>query len=89
MLVAMEGVLVGSRGVSSGRRRRHGPEYDKSPLFTGFCRVLSRLDLRGPDQSRTDDGGFAIRCLSHLATGPVVASLLTIKNLRAMIYCWH
>ena len=31
---------------------------------------LAAAGERGPDQSRTDDGGFAIRCLSHLATGP-------------------
>src|SRR5262249_58983135 len=28
------------------------------------------LTARGAGRSRTDDGGFAIRCLSHLATAP-------------------
>ena len=31
-----------------------------------FCMGLSR----GSGRSRTDDDGFAIRCLSHLATEP-------------------
>ena len=39
----------------------------ENPLKTrGFQGVSSR----GSGQSRTDDDGFAIRCLSHLATEP-------------------
>ena len=39
----------------------------RSPANPGLRRGLL---LRGSGRSRTDDGGFAIRCLSHLATEP-------------------
>ena len=43
------------------------PAKTENPLETrGFQGVSSR----GSGQSRTDDDGFAIRCLSHLATEP-------------------
>ena len=35
---------------------------------------------RGSGRSRTDDGGFAIRCLSHLATEPYVETLRTLRK---------
>ncbi len=39
---------------------------DLAPAGTG----RHRRKVRGSGRSRTDDGGFAIRCLSHLATEP-------------------
>src|SRR5579864_7513687 len=35
-----------------------------------ICDFRRGLEMRGAGRSRTDDGGFAIRCLSHLATAP-------------------
>src|SRR6266403_2119130 len=32
--------------------------------------MTAAVKKRGAGRSRTDDGGFAIRCLSHLATAP-------------------
>ena len=47
-----------------------------------YCGLTNALRWRrGPGRSRTDDGGFAIRCLSHLATGPDQRMYLTIRDL--------
>jgi hypothetical protein len=40
--------------------------HDLAPAGTG----RHARKERGSGRSRTDDGGFAIRCLSHLATEP-------------------
>ena len=37
---------------------------------------------RGAGGSRTHDGGFAIRCLSHLATAPISRNPLPHSRLR-------
>ena len=37
--------------------------------------------IRGADRIRTGDGGFAIRCLSHLATAPITATLKQDRKL--------
>jgi integrase len=42
------------------------PRHDLAPAGTG----RHKRKERGSGRSRTDDGGFAIRCLSHLATEP-------------------
>jgi hypothetical protein len=43
----------------------------KKPLRKPLLSAIRRgLRSRGSGRSRTDDGGFAIRCLSHLATEP-------------------
>ena len=39
----------------------------ENPLKTG---VFQGVSAKGSGRSRTDDDGFAIRCLSHLATEP-------------------
>ncbi len=43
---------------------------EKIATQTTLSRDLSSLIKRGVGGSRTRDGGFAIRCLSHLATTP-------------------
>ena len=45
-------------------RSQKPPQF---PVFFGFRRREKR---KGAGGSRTHDGGFAIRCLSHLATAP-------------------
>jgi hypothetical protein len=59
-------------------QEKHEPRHDPPPRKRlGFSlgalregvKVMLRLK-RGAGRSRTDDGGFAIRCLSHLATAP-------------------
>lgn len=49
------------------------PEFWKhrNPIPTGRMRFMCCPKSRkGAARSRTEDGGFAIRCLSHLATAP-------------------
>ena len=52
----------------------------KPPRSPGFPGHREGLLLRGSGRSRTDDGGFAIRCLSHLATEPYVETLRTLRK---------
>ena len=53
-----------------GSSEQPAPETQK-PLRNPAIPELRRgLKRRGSGRSRTDDGGFAIRCLSHLATEP-------------------
>ena len=40
---------------------------------------------RGSGRSRTDDGGFAIRCLSHLATEPYHCQLLRYGTMGELV----
>ena len=47
-----------------GRWARNGAEKYRKHL------TMKVLAARGAGRSRTDDGGFAIRCLSLLATAP-------------------
>ncbi len=42
---------------------------------------------RGAGGSRTHDGGFAIRCLSHLATAPFVVSCYCLSAYGEGFYC--
>ena len=46
-----------------------GLSQRKTPCKT---EVLQGVQSRGSGRSRTDDDGFAIRCLSHLATEPAM-----------------
>ncbi len=67
---------VASRA-SVERSRSWDPKKCKTPCRAGGL-------LRGADRIRTDDGGFAIRCLSHLATAPFVSCPLCHKGLRSL-----
>ena len=74
---AAESAAVGSRmstQVQETRRKSVGADdgvddgvvivrNEETPCFQG-------VSSRGSGRSRTDDDGFAIRCLSHLATEP-------------------
>ena len=63
--------------------RIHCPTTASRPLshfLSGQVAVDKLESKRGPDRSRTDDGGFAIRCLSHLATGPNTTSSRSISS---------
>ena len=51
---------------------RQSPPTQKPQRNPGFPGLREGLRRRGSGRSRTDDGGFAIRCLSHLATEPFV-----------------
>ncbi len=53
---------MGRQAMDSVKKTR--PATDRNLLRVFLFR------LRGAGRSRTDDGGFAIRCLSHLATAP-------------------
>jgi hypothetical protein len=49
---------------------RAPPETKKPPREPLLSAARGGFRSRGSGRSRTDDGGFAIRCLSHLATEP-------------------
>ena len=52
------------------------PQKNKKPLRRPLLSAHRRgLRSRGSGRSRTDDGGFAIRCLSHLATEPLFTNI--------------
>ncbi len=53
-----------------GSSEQPAPETQKTPAKPGKNRESQGSERRGSGRSRTDDGGFAIRCLSHLATEP-------------------
>ncbi len=60
--------------IGSQVRRQAGsaiaPETQRPPQNPRELGLCEGLLARGSGRSRTDDGGFAIRCLSHLATEP-------------------
>ena len=64
--------LMESTGcASAGALARHrGAQTKKPPRRPLLSAIRRGLRSRGSGRSRTDDGGFAIRCLSHLATEP-------------------
>jgi hypothetical protein len=49
---------------------KQSPRNQKPSRSPGKAGLREGLRRRGSGRSRTDDGGFAIRCLSHLATEP-------------------
>ena len=51
-------------------RGPHAANPAESPGCEPFWLASSRKKEKGAGGSRTHDGGFAIRCLSHLATAP-------------------
>jgi len=53
-----------------GSAEQRAPETQKPLRNPAIPEVRRGLKRRGSGRSRTDDGGFAIRCLSHLATEP-------------------
>src|SRR5579871_4325934 len=54
---------------SAGQKQKR-PALHKSKRRAKLCRSVRLRAKRGAGRSRTDDGGFAIRCLSLLATAP-------------------
>ena len=67
--VAVFGDVACENGVTAGETRpatRLAKDVE-NPLKTG---VFQGVSAKGSGRSRTDDDGFAIRCLSHLATEP-------------------
>ena len=53
----------------------------KKPLRRPLASAHRRgFRSRGSGRSRTDDGGFAIRCLSHLATEPLTINRWIIRS---------
>ncbi len=54
--------------------QKTGPQYQIAVRFG----VLAR----GADEIRTHDGGFAIRCLSHLATAPECSCMHCLLRLH-------
>ncbi len=63
--------IAGNTSGNSGQKTATDQETDKQPKPAREKRVKKR----GAGGSRTHDGGFAIRCLSHLATAPGVELL--------------
>ena len=57
-------------GEISGNRRRP-TDVDRSREPSGGMAIQEEFGQRGAGRIRTGDGGFAIRCLSHLATAPL------------------
>ena len=61
-------------------RRENGPTASPDSRLSGG--KASGKRMRGAGRIRTDDGGFAIRCLSHLATAPEKRHSKTSARLR-------
>ena len=62
------------------------PKTKKPPRWPLLSAHREGFTDRGSGRSRTDDGGFAIRCLSHLATEPRCQfSALRYGNLGGMV----
>ena len=67
--VAVFGDVACENGVTADETRpatRLAKDVE-NPLKTG---IFQGVSAKGSGRSRTDDDGFAIRCLSHLATEP-------------------
>lgn len=75
-----------SRQILSRAIRKHSLlKTKKPPRRPGFPGHREGLLLRGSGRSRTDDGGFAIRCLSHLATEPYHFQLLRYGTMGELV----
>ncbi len=59
---------VSNRTKTGDARKAETPHFQLEN--EGLCMPLMTVDVKGSGRSRTDDDGFAIRCLSHLATEP-------------------
>ena len=63
-----------------GGPESEGSRNEKTPAEAGKTGNPQGSELRGSGRSRTDDGGFAIRCLSHLATEPRNRTAFTLRQ---------